>query len=115
VLGAVIVATIAAERVWSNESLDQLHLVGDAGANALASAQAQREAARLRQELAHIGGFSAMGQLTASLAHKLNQPLIAIRNSAKAALQQLDAASLNVVTLREILTDIVSDDNARQR
>jgi signal transduction histidine kinase len=110
VLGGLVVATGAAERVWSNELLDQLHLIGEAVANALASGQAQREAARLRQHLAHIGRVSAMGELTASLAHELNQPLTAILNNAEVALLQLDAASLNLVTLREILTDIVSDD-----
>ena len=110
VLGGLVVAMGAAERVWSNELMDQLHLVGEAVANALASAQAQREAARLRQDLAHIGRVSAMGELTASLAHELNQPLTAILNNAEVALGQLDAASLNLVTLREILTDIVSDD-----
>jgi len=110
VLGGLVIATGAAERVWSNELLDQLHLIGEAVANALANAQAQREAARLRQDLAHIGRVSAMGELTASLAHELNQPLTAILNNAEVALQLLDAASLDLVALREILTDIVSDD-----
>jgi signal transduction histidine kinase len=110
VLGGLVVATVVAERVWPNELMDQLHLVGEAVANALASAQAEREAARLRQQLTHIGRVSAMGELTASLAHELKQPLTAIRNNAEVALWHLDAAPLNLVALREILTDIVADD-----
>src|SRR5438034_578900 len=82
VLGGLVVAAVA-ERAWPNELIDQLRLVGEAVANALASAQAEREAARLRQHLAHIGRVSAMGELTASLAHELNQPLTAILNNAE--------------------------------
>jgi signal transduction histidine kinase len=110
VLGGLVVATVFAERAWPNELMDQLHLVGEAVTNALASAQAEREAARLRQDLAHIGRVSAMGELTASLAHELNQPLTAILNNAEVALQHLDASPLNLVGLREILADIVADD-----
>jgi signal transduction histidine kinase len=110
VLGGLVVATVVAERAWPDELMDQLHLVGEAVTNALASAQAEREAARLRQDLAHIGRVSAMGELTASLAHELNQPLTAILNNAEVALQHLDASPLNLVGLREILADIVADD-----
>lgn len=110
VLGGLVVATVVAERAWPNELMDQLHLVGEAVANALASAQAEREAARLRQHLAHIGRVSAMGELAASLAHELNQPLTAILNNAEVALLQLEASSPNLAGLREILADIVADD-----
>ena len=65
---------------------------------------------RLRQELAHIGRVSAMGELTASLAHELNQPLTAILNNAQVAQQLLASNVVDVVEMREILTDIVADD-----
>jgi len=110
VLGGLVVATVDAERAWPNDLIDQLHLIGEALANVLASAQAEREAARLRQHLAHIGRVSAMGELTASLAHELNQPLTAILNNAQVALRHLDAASPDLSGLREILADIVADD-----
>jgi signal transduction histidine kinase len=45
-----------------------------------------------RAALAHIGRVSAMAELTASLAHGLNQPLTAILNNAEVALRHLDAA-----------------------
>jgi signal transduction histidine kinase len=110
VLGSLVVATVVAERAWPNELIDQLQLIGEAMANAFAGVQAEREATRLRQHLAHIGRVSAMGELTASLAHELNQPLTAILNNAEVALQQLGSASMNVTALREILTDIAADD-----
>jgi signal transduction histidine kinase len=110
VLGGLVVATSVAEREWPDELIEQLQLVGETVANVLASGQAEREAGRLRQELAHIGRVSAMGELTASLAHELNQPLTAILNNAEVAQQHLEAAPPNLEELREILADIVADD-----
>jgi hypothetical protein len=45
--------------------------------------RAQIEAERSRQELAHFARVSAMGELTASLAHQLNQPLAGIWRTRK--------------------------------
>ena len=68
---------------------------------------------RLRQDLAHIGRVSALGELTASLAHELSQPLTAILNNAHAAqlLVEGDVVDLEKVReIRMILSDIVADD-----
>jgi len=48
------------------------------------------EAAR-RNELAHVGRLSAMGEMSAAIAHELNQPLTAVTNYVKAAQRFLDA------------------------
>src|SRR5207245_6646628 len=71
ILGGLVVATVGAERAWSDELLEQLYLVGETVANALAAGQAERESGRLRQELAEIGRVSALGELAASLAPDL--------------------------------------------
>ena len=76
----------------------------------LSLARRLEEAGRLRQELTHIGRVSALGELTASLAHELNQPLTAIRNNAEVAQRFLEADAPDIAELREILTDIVADD-----
>jgi signal transduction histidine kinase len=110
VLGGLLLATTVAERDWSEELTERLHLVGETVAKALASARAERESARLRQELAHIGRVSAMGELAASLAHELNQPLTAILNNAEVARRHLEAEAPNREELGEILADIVADD-----
>jgi two-component system, LuxR family, sensor kinase FixL len=39
----------------------------------------------LQDELAHVGRLSALGQMSAALAHELNQPLTAVTNYVKAA------------------------------
>jgi signal transduction histidine kinase len=110
VLGALVLATTASLRTWPDELMEQLRLLCEVMANALAAARAERESGRLRQELAHIGRVSALGELTASLAHELNQPLTAILNNAEVALAHLDADSVKLAELRDILNDIVSDD-----
>ena len=51
-----------------------------------------------------------MGELTASLAHELNQPLTSILSNARAALRFLEAGRLETDQLREILEDIARDD-----
>jgi two-component system sensor kinase FixL len=53
---------------------------------------------------------SRMGELTASLAHELNQPLTAILSNAGAALRFLQSDRIDPSELREILQDIINDD-----
>ena len=51
--------------------------------------RAQEEIERLHQlesDLAHMSRLSVMGELTASLAHEITQPIAAARNNARAAL-----------------------------
>src|SRR5205823_14097231 len=45
----------------------------------------ESELHRQRDELAHVARISTMGELAASLAHELNQPLTAILSNAQAA------------------------------
>lgn len=71
---------------------------------------AKEEARKRREELAHLGRVATMGELSASLAHELNQPLTAILSNAQAALRYLDADPVNLAEIRDILTDIVADD-----
>lgn len=110
VVGGLIFSTVGAERAKSDELIQQLHLLGEVFANALARKQSELEALRLRQDLTHIGRVSALGELTASLAHELSQPLTAILSNAQAAQRLLDADVVELEKVREILCDIVADD-----
>jgi signal transduction histidine kinase len=65
---------------------------------------------RSRQELAHVGRVSTVGELTASLAHELNQPLAAIMTNAQTAGRLLGATPPDLDQIRTILADIVKDD-----
>jgi PAS domain S-box-containing protein len=73
--------------------------------------EAESELQRNRQELAHVARLSAMGELAASLAHELNQPLTAILSNAQAAQRFLAAKPADWAEVREILKDIVQDNN----
>ena len=72
--------------------------------------RSELEAARQRDEMAHLARVAMLGELSGSLAHELNQPLAAILSNAQAAQRFLarDPPQLDRVT--EILADIVTSD-----
>ena len=70
----------------------------------------EEESRRAREELAHSVRVSMMGELMASLAHELNQPLAAIRSNAQAALRFLAAPVPDLEEVRAALAEIVEDD-----
>jgi C4-dicarboxylate-specific signal transduction histidine kinase len=74
--------------------------------------QKRAEAALRRSldEVAHMNRVAAMGELAASLAHELNQPLAAILSNAQAANRFINRESPDLAQVRECLTDIVADD-----
>jgi PAS domain S-box-containing protein len=74
--------------------------------------QKYAEAARRRNldEIAHMNRVVAMGELTAALAHELNQPLAAILSNAQVARRFLSDTSPDLVQLGVCLADIVADD-----
>ena len=77
--------------------------------------QAEQEALLLRQEIAHAGRVSMMGQLASGLAHEINQPLASILRNAEAAELFLQHPSPDLDEIRAILSDIRSDDERAGR
>jgi PAS domain S-box-containing protein len=71
---------------------------------------AQLEVERSHLELAHVSRVSSLGEITASLAHELNQPLTVILSNAQAAQRSLAMNKLHEVDLTELLDDIVEAD-----
>ena len=72
----------------------------------------KRAEAQLRitqAELAHVARVTTMGELAASIAHEVNQPLGAIVGNADICLQWLNESEPNLTNLREALEDIASD------
>lgn len=72
--------------------------------------KAEEEMLLLRQEIAHVGRVSIMGQLATALAHEINQPLGAILRNAEAAALFLQDPSPDLDEVRAILDDIHKDD-----
>jgi two-component system sensor kinase FixL len=70
---------------------------------------AEEVARRSREQVELLSRVSLLGEMTASLAHELNQPLAAIVNNATAAMQYLEQGRLNPEQLQDILSDVVAD------
>jgi PAS domain S-box-containing protein len=62
-----------------------------------------------REEMAHRNRVALMGEMTASFAHELNQPLTAIANNASAARRFLERGNIDPVLLQQLLQDMVAD------
>jgi PAS domain S-box-containing protein len=74
--------------------------------------RAQEEHERLRQlesDLAHMNRVSIMGELAASLAHEITQPIASARNNARAAINFLDKQPPEFGEVREALGSVVGD------
>jgi signal transduction histidine kinase len=77
---------------------------------ALARAFNMRERLReLESELAHTNRVSIMGELTASLAHEITQPIASARNNARAALNFLEQRPPDLGEVGEALGCVLGD------
>jgi PAS domain S-box-containing protein len=72
--------------------------------------QAEEQAARQRNEMAHLSRVSTLGELSGSIAHELSLPLSAILCNAQAAQRILANGQVDHTELREILNEVVSED-----
>jgi C4-dicarboxylate-specific signal transduction histidine kinase len=70
------------------------------------AAEALRE---VQMELAHANRVTTMGQLTASIAHEVNQPIAAALTNAQAALRWLGAQPPNLEEVRKALGRIIEN------
>ncbi|HZB92710.1 MAG TPA: ATP-binding protein [Stellaceae bacterium] len=73
--------------------------------------QAEDELHRLRIELAHINRVMTLGELAASIAHEINQPLAAVVADAGAALRWLDGKPPDLSEARQALARINKNGN----
>jgi signal transduction histidine kinase len=75
-----------------------------------ARVQAEMAAALARDEISHLNRVASLGELAASLAHELNQPLSGILNNAEAAARFLDSPKPDLEEIRAAVSDIREDD-----
>ncbi len=83
--------------------------------SALLNARRRRRLAEVQSrqhmsELARVMRFSTAGELTASIAHEINQPLGAILTNAETADAILKSPTPDIAELRDIVKDILQDD-----
>jgi len=71
--------------------------------------QAQKAIQTAQAELARVSRLTTMGELAASIAHEVNQPLTAVNNNSNACLRLLANQNLQPDVLRQALEEIVAD------
>jgi PAS domain S-box-containing protein len=90
----------------------EFHGYRGTGTDVTAIMRAQEEHKRLRQlesDLAHMNRVGMMGELAASLAHEITQPIATARNNARAALNFLKRHPPDLGEVREALSCVVAD------
>jgi len=70
---------------------------------------AEEEAHRRRDEIELLSRLSLLGEMTASIAHEVNQPLTGIISNASAGQRFIERGEVDLEQLRGILVDIVAD------
>src|SRR5262249_20153758 len=85
--------------------LETIGLTLDVSAQKQAALQVQVQ----REEMADRNSLALVGELTASVAHDINQPLTVIANTASAARRFLERGNIDVELLRELLHSMVAD------
>jgi PAS domain S-box-containing protein len=71
--------------------------------------EAELEAQQNREELSHLSRVAVMGELAASIAHELNQPLSGITSNAAAGQRFINRGKVDLRELHDLLGDIVAD------
>jgi len=72
---------------------------------------AESEADSQRRILAHVSRVSALGSLSGTIAHEINQPLTAILSNAQAARRMLAEEPPDLVEIGDALDDIIQEDS----
>jgi C4-dicarboxylate-specific signal transduction histidine kinase/ABC-type uncharacterized transport system substrate-binding protein len=109
-VGALAISLIRVAQVWPVDLVARIDFVGGLFATVLSRRRGEHELQALRRDLTHVGRVASMGELAASIAHELNQPLTAILSNAQVAQRLLERGDLNRDELDAILADIVADD-----
>ena len=121
--GGVLALTARTPRVWTPDAVQATESIAHLLAAALermashssvakeqeARFRVEAEMRRLRDQLAHAGRVIMLGELAASLAHELNQPLTAIYTNAQAAHRFLDRKPPDLGEARGALHDLGQD------
>jgi PAS domain S-box-containing protein len=76
-----------------------------------ATKQAEEKLHRAQVELAHVTRVTTLGELTASIAHEVNQPLAAVVANAEASLRWLDRETPDLDAARRSVEWIIDDGN----
>src|SRR6266850_78545 len=71
--------------------------------------QAEEAVRKAHEELAHVSRLTTLGELTASIAHEVNQPLAAIVTNGQASLRLLSRSKPDIDEARDALESMIAD------
>jgi PAS domain S-box-containing protein len=74
-----------------------------------ATRRAEQALRQSQMELAHVTRVKTLGELTASIAHEVNQPLAAIVTNGEVSLRLLDREAPDLAEVREAVGDVISN------
>jgi PAS domain S-box-containing protein len=89
--------------------LDMMATIGSQLGQFIERKRAAEALQQAQAELAHLTRLATAGELGASIAHEINQPLAAVVNDASACLNWLAGAQPNLDQVREALAGILAD------
>jgi len=106
----------AQKRKWETKSgsFEFVGAVTDITERKLAEEELRQKEVSLREaqtELAHVSRVTTMGELAASIAHEVSQPLAGIVTNANAGLRWLAGELPNLSEAREAIRRIIRDAN----
>ena len=104
--GSVKHVHVAAHAV--RNQADQLEFIG-ALIDVTAARLAEKELYKAQSDLAHATRVTTLGEMTASIAHEVSQPLAAIATNAEACLRWLDRENPDLAEVRQSATWIIKD------
>src|SRR5438034_7458067 len=105
-----VMAMFARQRL-SAATLDTLASVADSIAQGIERKRTEEALRKAQGELAHVTRVMTMGELTASIAHEVNQPLTAVIANANASLRWLVVAAPNLDEAWDVVSRILRDGN----
>lgn len=111
VVGAVAYDAVTHTQHWSARTVQRLRLLADMFGNAIERERSVSEMLRLADAVRRSSHAANMGELTASLAHELNQPLGAILSNAQAARRFLAAKKPDLAEVRAAVEEIIHDNS----
>ncbi|MBV8107829.1 MAG: AAA family ATPase [Hyphomicrobiales bacterium] len=107
--GVLYLENNLARRVFAPARIAVLKLLASHAAIALENTRAAEAFREMEAQLAHANRLETMGQLTASVAHEVNQPIAAMVTNAQAALRWLRRDPPDLKEVGQALDRIVRD------
>jgi len=108
-IGVLYLENSLTPHVFTHTRIIVLKLLASQAAISLDWKEAQQALQMTQGELARVSRLTTMGELAASIAHEVNQPLTAVNNNSNACLRLLANQNLQPDVLRRALEEIVAD------